>query len=192
MHSTLKPFSLVSAVILALPRPTPVTTPSSTVAIDSSLLDQITCLFEASAGATIATKVCLFPINILRFSLSIVIPVTGINSGVTITVHDAFFPPSSEIAVITDSPEDSAEATPSVTVATELLLLDQYNVLFSALSGNTTASILWLSPTVNCKTSRLNTIDSTLTATGSSEQALKTAKTDKNNRIFFIVTLRLL
>ena len=54
--------SSVVAVMTALPIEMPLTTPcEDTVALDSSLLDHITFLFEAFSGKTVATSVAVLP-----------------------------------------------------------------------------------------------------------------------------------
>ena len=75
-HSAVFWPSSVVTVMVALPTATAVTTPSFTVAMASSLLTQLTFLFVASAGATVAAKVTVSPIFKAASLLSKVTPVT--------------------------------------------------------------------------------------------------------------------
>jgi len=60
-HVSVFPPSVVVTLIVAVPTDTGVTTPPLTVAIASSLLDQVTLLFVALLGSIIAFKVPAVP-----------------------------------------------------------------------------------------------------------------------------------
>ena len=85
--AVLLPFSIDSTVMSAVPAATAVTNPSlSTVAIASSLLVKRTALYDASLGATVATKLPVAPSSSDRVVLSNVTPVTGICLTVVVVV----------------------------------------------------------------------------------------------------------
>ena len=85
--AVLLPFSIDSTVMSAVPAATAVTNPSlSTVAIASSLLVKRTALYDASLGATVATKLPVAPSSSDRVDLSNVTPVTGICLTVVVVV----------------------------------------------------------------------------------------------------------
>ncbi|MPN41061.1 hypothetical protein SDC9_188601 [bioreactor metagenome] len=100
--------SSVVTVIVALPAATAVTTPSFTVAMASSLLDQLTFLLVASAGATVAAKVAVSPILRAASFLSKVTPVTATIGFLTLIVQLAVLLPSFVVAVIIACPSPTA------------------------------------------------------------------------------------
>jgi len=79
-HSAVLPPSAVVTVIVAEPAATAVTTPFATVATAASLVDHVTALFVALAGATVAVRVSELPslptfrVRVLLLSVT---PVTG-------------------------------------------------------------------------------------------------------------------
>ena len=77
--------SVVVTVIVALPSATPVTMPSATVATLVLLDDQVTALFSALAGATVAMSVSVSPIPMVAAFLFSVTPVTAIGANVAST-----------------------------------------------------------------------------------------------------------
>ena len=68
---------LAVAVIVATPALTPLTIPPETVAIDELLEVQVTFLFVAFEGKTVALRVTLSPISIVVFSVLREILVVG-------------------------------------------------------------------------------------------------------------------
>ena len=81
-HAAVFPPSSVFTVIVALPAETAVTLPvASTLATPGALLDQPTCLFVASAGATVAVSWPVSPTISSIEHLSSATPVTWIISG---------------------------------------------------------------------------------------------------------------
>ena len=108
MASAVKPPSVVVTVIVALPRPTPVTNPfASTVAIVSSLLPQLTEVSSAPEGSTSAVNCVVSLINIVSVVGPTITPVTGT---------------SGSSPIIQSNKIDSCGLTPleSVTVTTTL------------------------------------------------------------------------
>src|SRR5699024_5147568 len=118
--AVLLPFSIYSTVMSAVPAAIAVTNPSlSTVAIASSLLVKCTALYDASLGATVATKLPVAPTSNDKVDLSNVTPVTGICLAVTVTAHLAVLLPSLVVTVISALPALTAVTLPAfVTVAT--------------------------------------------------------------------------
>ena len=142
--------SLVLTVIVALPAAFAVTTPEvETVATDVLLEDQVTVLFVAFEGDTVAVRVCVSPTLIdsdVLFKLTLV---TETVAAVTVTLHVAVLLPSLVLTVIVALPAAFAVTTPEVeTVATDVLLEDQVTVLFVAFEGDTVAVRVCVSPTV--------------------------------------------
>jgi len=86
--------SWVVTVIVAVPAALPVTVPPFTVAMPVLLLDQVTVLFVALLGATVATSVSDAPTLIEVTVLLSVTPVTGTLVVFTVTTHVAVLPPS--------------------------------------------------------------------------------------------------
>ena len=125
-HVAAFPAYSVLTVIVAVPGLTAVTTPSSTVATELSLLLQATFLFVALSGVTVAVRVTIFPTTISQEVISKVTVATGIVRTSTVTSHVAVFPPSTVVAVIVAFPALTAVTKPySFTSATELSLLSQ-------------------------------------------------------------------
>ena len=73
--------------MVAVPAFTAVTTPPSTVAIEASLVAQVTVLSVASVGVIVATSVVVSPSMIVAVSLSIEMPVTAITFFSTVTTQ---------------------------------------------------------------------------------------------------------
>ena len=93
VHVAFLPPSDVVTVIVAVPTETAVTTPEEdTVATDGLFEDQVTDLFVALAGATVATSVPVSPSTRTREVWSSVTPVTEM--GLTVSAQVAFLPPS--------------------------------------------------------------------------------------------------
>jgi hypothetical protein len=132
---------LVVTVIVALPDFTAVTLPpEETVATDVLLLVQVTSLFVALLGETVAVRVSEAPSCKVRDVLFNETPVTDTVAGVTVTEHFAVLPPSLVVTVIVALPDFTAVTLPpEETVATEVLLLVQLTSLFVALLGDTVA-----------------------------------------------------
>ena len=85
VHDAVKPPSAVFTVIVAVPAPTALTWPDwLTVATASLLLVQVTALFVALDGATVAVSCLVFPMTSSMLFVSSVTPVTG-----TLTVNVA-------------------------------------------------------------------------------------------------------
>ena len=130
--------SAVVTVIVAVPDATAVTFPEvETVATLVLLLLQVTFLFVALLGATVAVSVSVAfgaNVSVVLFRLT---PVTGT---VTVTEHVAVLLPSAVVTVIVAVPAAMAVTKPDVeTVATDVLLLFQVTFLFVALEGETVA-----------------------------------------------------
>ena len=100
------PFAVVT-VIVASPTPSAVTLPvvAPTFATASSSEDQVTLLFVALSGETVAVNVMLSPTaSMFLEGGSIVTPATSTKASFTVTLHLAVFPPSSVLTVIKASP----------------------------------------------------------------------------------------
>lgn len=125
-------------VIVALPAATPVTKPLLlTVAIEVLLLLQVTDLLVASDGATVAVSWVVIPMPTYPEVLSSVTPVTA---AVTVTEQVAVLLPSTVVTVMVALPPPTAVTRPLLlTVATDVLLLDQVTLLLLALPGDTVA-----------------------------------------------------
>ena len=133
--------SSVVTVIVAVPAFFAVTTPEvETVATVVLLEDQVTFLFVALDGDTVAVSVCVWPSTKVRLVWFKLTPVTGTVAALTVTEQVAFLLPSSVVTVIVAVPAFFAVTTPEVeTVATVVLLEDQVTFLFVALEGDTVA-----------------------------------------------------
>ena len=119
------PPSEVLTAIVAVPVALAVTTPlDETVATEVLLEDQVTDLLVALEGLTVALRDPVFPTRRLIDVLSRETPVTETFAAVTVTVHVAVLPPSTDLQVIVVEPADLAVTVPSETVATEVLLED--------------------------------------------------------------------
>ena len=141
--------------MVAEPADLAVTTPEEeTVATDVLLEDQYTALLVALEGETVAVRVEVLPSSRLNEVLSNDTPVTATVAVLTVTVHVAFFAPSSVVQVMVAEPADLAVTTPEVeTVATDVLLDDQVTALLVALEGETVAVRVEVLPS-----SRLNEV----------------------------------
>ena len=134
--------STVVTVIVASPAPTACTTPASdTVAIASLDEDQVTFLFVASAGATVAVRVMSASPTARESVLGdTVTPVTATVAALTVTAHVAVKLPSTVVTVIVALPAPTAVTSPVAdTVATVSSDEDQVTLLFVASSGATVA-----------------------------------------------------
>ena len=130
--------SAVVTVIVAVPDATAVTFPAvETVATLVLLLLQVTFLFVALLGETVAVSVSVAfgaNVSVVLFRLT---PVTGT---VTVTAQVAVLLPSAVVTVIVAVPDATAVTFPAVeTVATLVLLLLQVTFLFVALLGEIVA-----------------------------------------------------
>jgi hypothetical protein len=127
--------------MVADPAATPVTRPLEfTVATPVLLDDQLTVLFVAFPGATVAVNCWLLPALIDAVVGETVTPVTGTFAVVTVIALVAVRFPSWVVTVIVAEPCDTAVTSPvEFTVATEVLLDDQLTFLFVALAGETVA-----------------------------------------------------
>ena len=130
--------SAVVAVITACPPETALITPAAeTVATFVFELVQITFLFEAFAGRTVALSVPVWPA--LRF-IALTLSSTDFVCLRTLTVQTAFFPPSTAFAVMVAVPTETAFTTPFLlTVATLVFEELHLTALFNALFGRTVA-----------------------------------------------------
>jgi len=135
--------SLVVTVIVAVPTFTAVTLPfESTVAISVLLLFQVTALFVASAGETVATSVAVCLVSSLSVVSDKETEVTRTFTGppVTVTSQNAVLLPSTVVTVMVAVPASIAATIPdALTIATASLLLLHVTLLFVALAGITVA-----------------------------------------------------
>jgi hypothetical protein len=158
------PPSEAVAVIVALPAATAATVPFDTVATEGSLVDQLTLLFEAVAGAIVAKRVSEAPVRIVVLLLLRLTPETGV---VTVTVQVAMKPPSLVFTVIVALPFAMAfTAPPEETVATVFLLLVQLRPWFVAPEGAIAATRVSAPPTARLKLLFLRLTPVTATDTG--------------------------
>ena len=139
------------AVITTVPSVIAVTTPSTTVAIASSELLQVTVLSVASSGLTVAVRVSVSPSVISSLSLSREISVTGMYASLTVTAQVADLSPA--VAVMVARPTATPVTTPSFTVAILSSELLQVTVGSVASSGMTVAVNVSLSPVTRARTS---------------------------------------
>ena len=121
-------------------------------AFPGSLVDQITALFVAVAGRTVAFSVKLFPISkVLLDSLSVTL-VTGVAAGgLTVTRQEASWFPSTVRTLIVVVPAASAVTViegPEVLLIEALLasVFDHVTFLLVAVAGRTVAFSVKLSP----------------------------------------------
>ena len=115
VQSAVMPPSMVVAVIIAVPTATAVTSPvSETVAVFVSLLVQVTSLFVALSGSTVAISCSVPPTTRDMLDLIRVTPVTAMSASVpvTVTLQLADTAPSCVLTVIIASPGDTAVAIP--------------------------------------------------------------------------------
>ena len=136
------------AVIVAVPTPFAVTVPLDTVATEVLELLHVTVLSVAFVGATVAVRVSEVPFTRLKVVLFKVTPVTA--TLLTVTVQVAVTPlPSWAVAVIVAVPALTPVTTPlELTVATDVLELDQVTALSAALLGVTVAVKVVVAPTL--------------------------------------------
>jgi hypothetical protein len=133
------PPSAVLTVMVAVPTPTELTRPLFTVATPGALVDHVTFLFVALAGAIVGVRVSVTPLpSRVSVGLSSVTPVTGI---FTVTVQlEVLLLSAALVAVMIAVPPFTAITSPLLlTVATSLLLDDHVTCLFRALLGATVA-----------------------------------------------------
>ena len=138
--------------------------PSSTVATEVSDELQLTSLFVASAGVTVAVRVIVSPSSIVISLWSSVTPVTGTAFASTVTAHVAVLPPSLVFTVIVALPGVPAVTTPfSSTDATPASLVSHVTLLSPASSGVTVAVRVAVSPLVSVSSvlSRLTPVTAT-------------------------------
>lgn len=134
--------SVVVATIVADPGAMAVTRPLLlTVATALLLVDQVTVLFVALLGSTVAVNCSVYPSVKVALVLFSEIDVARTTCGVTVTAQVALrLVPSFVVAVIVADPGDLAYTVPSLlTVAMLLLLVDHVTVLLVALVGSTVA-----------------------------------------------------
>ena len=136
------------AAIVAVPTPFAVTVPLDTVATEVLELLHVTVLSVAFVGATVAVRVSEVPFTRLKVVLFKVTPVTA--TLLTVTVQVAVTPlPSWAVAVIVAVPALTPVTTPlELTVATDVLELDQVTALSAALLGVTVAVKVVVAPTL--------------------------------------------
>ena len=134
------------AVIVTLPTLIALTTPLlSTVAMLASDVDHVTVLSVALLGSTVAFKVVISPSSSSTLVLSREIPLTS--TGLTVTSQVAVLSPA--LAVILTLPTLIALTTPLLsTVAMLASDVDHVTVLSAALSGETVAFKVKLSPII--------------------------------------------
>ena len=138
----------VVTVIVAVPIATAVTSPFATVAISVLSLAQVTSLFVAVVGVTVAIKVLSAPTNKESSSLSRVTPVAATVNLVTVTVTVSVFVLSVDVVtVIVAVPTATAVTSPFATVAILGLSLSYLTSLFVAVVGVTVAIKVLSAPT---------------------------------------------
>ena len=123
--------------MVAVPADFAVTSPvDDTVATDVSSDVQPTLLLVAELGLTVAWSCVVSPTYRVAAVLFNVMLVTYIVAASTYTLQVAYFPlPSAARHVIVAVPADFADTSPLFTVATDVLLLDQFTYLFVAFVG---------------------------------------------------------
>jgi len=131
------PFT-VAAVIVAVPAPTAVTTPSDTVATPESEENHVTLRSAAFAGCTFAVSVRVSPILIVS-EVGETVTDVGCICPATVTLLVAVRP-FTVVAVITAVPCVTAVTSPvDDTVATDVLEDDQVTARLAAFDGKTSA-----------------------------------------------------
>ena len=126
------PPSSVVTVIVVVPGLSAITTPSFTVATAVLLLLQVTFLLVAFSGFIVTVKVVVSPsVN----TTSLLFKDTLDTNALTSISQVAVLPPSSVVTVIVVVPAFIAVTSPSITVATDVLLLFQVTFLLVAFSG---------------------------------------------------------
>ena len=151
------------AVTIAVPWATAVTLPfASTVATDELLEDQVTVLFVALSGFTVAVSVRVSPVFRIVEVMSNVTDSTAMTFFLTVTEQVAVLSPA--LAVMVAVPSATAVTLPfASTVATEVLSELHVTVLFVALSGFTVAVRVAVSPSVSSSEDLSKVTDSTAT-----------------------------
>ena len=128
------------ALITAVPSFIPVTSPVD-VTVTTLLwfcTFQITSLFVAFAGATVAVNCSLCPASRIIVVLFRLIPVTGITAGFTVTVHSTYLLESAAlVALITAVPSFIPVTSPVDVTVTTLLWFCTFQItsLFVAFAG---------------------------------------------------------
>ena len=117
--------SAVLTVMVAFPAPLAVTVPLLTVATFEFEVVQLTVLFVALLGVTVAVKEDVLPVVSERLVLFRETPVTLTTGSVTITVQLAVLLPSAVLTVIVALPAPLAVTVPLLTVATLEFEVDQ-------------------------------------------------------------------
>ena len=127
--------------MVAEPADLAVTVPSeATVATDVLLEDQVTSLFVALEGLTVAVNWEVSPSVMVIEDEFREIPVTGTSFAFTVTWQLAVLPPSVDQTTTVVVPGDIALIVPDgLTLTTELLLEAQVTLLSVALLGETVA-----------------------------------------------------
>ena len=135
-------------VIVALPGANAVTSPLAlTLATEALSEDQVTSLFVASAGSTVALMVALSPTSSVSVSRLRSTPDTGMTISTTVTVQVSLLPPQK--AVIVAVPALNAVTLPLLsTVAISVLEDFQVTDLSVELAGLTVAVRVASSPAV--------------------------------------------
>jgi hypothetical protein len=148
------PPSVVVTVIVAVPGPTAVTVPLLTVATLLLLDDQLTALFVALLGFTVAVRVPvevppMVRVRLVWFRLTLLTGVGG--GGLTVTAQVAVCPPSWVVTVIVAVPAATAVTVPLFTVATAGLFDDQLIAGLVAFAGTMLADRVVVPPGVRFK-----------------------------------------
>jgi hypothetical protein len=184
VHEAVLAPSAVFTVIVAVPAPIAVTLPALlTVATLVLELVQVTFLFVALEGVTVAVNVSELPITKVIVFLDKVMPVTGT---VTVTVHAAVLEPSAVLTVMAAVPAPIAVTLPVLsTVATLVLELVQVTFLFVALEGAIVALSISELPTL--KASAL--LDRETPVTGTVTVTVQEAVLDPSSVLTVIVAV---
>ena len=143
--------SVADAVIVVVPAFFGYTVPLLTVATVESEEVQVNVLFVASLGKTVAVSVELLPPTVrLREEEDNETEVTSM--GLTVTVHEPYFPlPSEAVALMVAVPGLTAVTRPFTTVATSSLEELQFTALMEAFDGETVAVTVEEPPTFNVR-----------------------------------------
>ena len=132
--------------MVAIPSAKPVTRPLLLTVATNALFElQVTVLFVASEGETVAVSCCVPFIEMdarVGFTLT---PVTGIITALTVMALVAVLPPSCVVTVMVALPAATPVTRPVLlTVATDVLFELQVTVLFVASEGKTVAVSCWV------------------------------------------------
>jgi len=162
--------SLVLTVIVAVPRPFEVTRPlEETVATEVLLEVQVTALFVAFAGRTVAFSCTVPPYGMVFDSMSRVTPVTGtvVEPELTVTLQVSVYVPSKVVTVMIALPAALAVTVPAeLTVAAVVFELFQETALFTASVGDTVGTSFSELPTVKEMASLFRVTPVTALSTG--------------------------